>query len=109
MKSKEGKNEFESNELSIQNMESAIEKHLVDNPTGLWGSLQRTSDRESASLFVIDELLDFCDWWTPRFWNRDGTFKVLSYDVSPNSGSSKEISLPRVHLCLAWETTPPPF
>lgn len=60
MKSKESKNEFETNELSIQTWSQSIEKHLFDNLNGLWGSLQRTLDIESGSqTFVINELLDF--------------------------------------------------
>lgn len=60
MKSKEGKNEFVSNELSIQTWSHSTEKYLVDNPNGLWGSLQRTSDIESGSqTFVIDKFPEF--------------------------------------------------
>lgn len=83
-KSKEGKNEFETNELSSQRGRHSTGKQHSDNPSALQGSLQRTADVEFGSqTSVTDKLPDFRTEMTllkstlrceSKFWTLKGDF-----------------------------------
>lgn len=94
MKSKEDKHEFEGNEVNIHTCKHSTGV-TANNSNGLYEQVfpQRTLRyRFSVSDCMTDESLGFK--------TKNGTSKNLSYDLSPNSGSSNESSLTNFHLCL---------